>query len=275
MSVLQKAFDRKDVALIVIYIETCDGVPDHAAELKRQVKKHKMDYPVLDGEAGKLNDPAFARLGGAPHAVLVDGRGRILRTYRAFHQPERARADLEELLATGRLPDHPHDPWREFKRLSWVERRIEGRTAPRTERVTLAWVMGRSVSIDRGKKRETLGRRFARKNVERVERDAETLVVDGRKVKARVFDSAWKRGAVAMRSRSWIADGVLLKRETRETCPDRAAGHAHAASAAAGATRSPSGTRSSRAASSRRWSSGRAGARSRAPGSRRKCPAIS
>ncbi len=131
---------------------TCGGVPDHAAELARQVEKHGIDYPVLDVEAkgGMLKDPTRKRFPWAPHALVVDKTGQVVRTYGHIPSMESLREDLAELVAMGLVPVQPGDGWREFRHGAWVDTRIEGRAPPRTERTTLRHFGSDSVTVQRG-----------------------------------------------------------------------------------------------------------------------------
>ena len=60
------------------------------------------------------------------------------------------------------------------------------------------------------------------RNYQRTERASETLTIDGREVQARVFDATWKRLEMSFKERRWIVDGVAVRRELVETCPDGA-----------------------------------------------------
>ena len=218
LSVLHKAFLRKDFSVVALYMETCDGVPDHAAELRRQIAKHKIDYPVLDIEAGTIEDPTYKRFRWAPHALIVDNKGRVLRTYGTMPRMKTLREDIEALVVTGLFPERTDDAWREFSRNAWIDVRIEGRGRPRTERRTLKSVESTGVTIRIGEKEERLLHKS--RDSARTERESETLTIDGRAVTARVFDVTWKRLEVSFTERRWIANGTLVRRETVEACPD-------------------------------------------------------
>jgi len=223
LSVLQKAFSRKDLSVVAIYIETCDGVPDHAAELRRQVAKHKIDYPVLDGEAGPIQDPTRKRFRGAPHALIVDPDGRVLHAYSHMPRMKTLGEDLTTLVATGLFPARRDDGWRRFRRGAWVQVRTEGTKAPRTETRILKGVSRDGVTIRRDGEQEKLFREpldHTDTEFHRTERAPETVRVDGRDVKARVFEATWKRNDAPFEERSWTAQGVLLRRETVEARPD-------------------------------------------------------
>ncbi len=222
MSALQNSFVRADVTVIALYMTTCGGVPDHAAELVRQVKKHGIDYPVLDVEAkgGTLDDPTRKRFRWAPHALVVDANGLVVRTYGHIPDMESLRKDLTELVATGLARERPGDGWRDFPRRAWVETRIEGREPPRTERTTLRHFGPDSVTVQRGDQSVKFVRAGADTAKQRVELQSEIVTVDGQDVKARVFESKWRRGDIAFVERSWIGRGTLLRRETKETRPN-------------------------------------------------------
>ncbi len=220
---LQKAFSRKDLSVVAIYVASCGGVADHAAELRRQVAKHKMDYAVLDGTAGPLEDPTRKRFPGVPHALVVDGAGRVLRTYRYMPRMKTLREELRALVDTGLFCERADDGWRKFHRGAWVQVRTEGRAPPRTETRVLKKVSPDGVTIRGEEKEVKLFREpldHTDTKVDRVERPRETLHIDGREVKAGVFDATWKRNDKTIRERSWIAHGVLLRRETVEVAPD-------------------------------------------------------
>ncbi len=217
---LQSEFAKKDLAVVAIYIETCDGVPDHAAELRRQVLKHKIDYAVLDGEAGTINDPTRKRYRGAPHALIIDRTGRILHSYAWMPPQKTLRRDLVSLTTTGAFPRREGDRWRLFRRGAWVRTRTEGRDAPRTETTTVGALTRDCVTLRRGAKEEKILRDPVSETsieVRRVERASETKQIDGRDVKARVFDATWRRDGMTVKERTWAADGEVVRRETTET----------------------------------------------------------
>ena len=219
MSALHNSFARADVSVIALYMTTCGGVHDHAAEPARQVEKHRIDYPVLDVEAngGTLADPTRKRFPWAPHALVVDKTGQVIRTYGHIPEMESLREDLAELVATGLVPAQPGDGWRDFPRRAWVDRRIEGREPPRTERTTLRHFGANSVTVQRGNQSVKFVRATTDTEKHRVELPSETVTVDGEDVKARVFEAKWKHGDIEFVERSWIARGTLLRRETIET----------------------------------------------------------
>jgi len=93
----RKAFQRTDLSVVALYTDTCGGVPDHAAEIRRQVAKHRLVYPALDAEAGPLRDPTCKRFPWAPYALVVDREGRILRTYGHMPRMKTLREDLAAL----------------------------------------------------------------------------------------------------------------------------------------------------------------------------------
>jgi len=220
LSVLQKAFSTKDLTVVALYMKTCGGVPDHAAEIARQVAKHKIDYPVLDVEGGPIDDPTFKRFSWAPHALVVDNTGRVLRTYGQIPSMKTLREDLAALVATRLFAPRPGDGWREFPRYAWVEVRIEGRGAPRTEKRTLKKVSRDSVTIQRGTHETKLFRKHpVDREHRRTEHAPEALSIDRREVVAQVFEATWKRNKVLFAERSWVADRMLLRRETIETSP--------------------------------------------------------
>lgn len=223
LSALHKAFERKDLTVVALYMETCDGVPDHADEMRRQIGKHRIEHPVLDAEAGPIEDPTRKRFPWAPHAVVVDGEGRILRTYGRMPRMRTLKEDLETLVATGLFPARPDDRWREFERNAWVDVRIEGRGRPRTERRVLRQVGPDGVTLRAGEN----VRKLPRENLDgtdrafrRTELDPQKVEVDGRTRTARVFSSTWTRAGASFAERLWIADGTLVRRERTETRKD-------------------------------------------------------
>jgi hypothetical protein len=223
LSALHRAFARADFSVVALYMETCDGVPDHAAEVRRQIAKHRLDYPVLDAEAGPVDDPTRERFPWAPHALVVDNKGRVLRTYGHMPRMESLQADLKSLVATGLFPERPDDGWREFARGAWAEVRIEGDGEPRNETRTLKSVGRDGATIRIGETDQTVYREHldhTDRDYTRAERDQQQLTIDGREVKARVFEASWKRLELSFSERRWIADGRLVRRETVETCPD-------------------------------------------------------
>ncbi|MHC4956286.1 MAG: TlpA family protein disulfide reductase [Planctomycetota bacterium] len=223
LSVLHKAFARKDLSVVALYMETCGGVPDHAAEMRNQVAKHRLDYPVLDAEAGPIKDPTRKRFRWAPHALVVDNKGRVLRTYGHMPRMRTLREDLDALVETGLFPDRPDDGWREFSPKAWVTVRTEGGGQPRNEKRTLKYVGRDGVTLQLDQKQEKLFREHlghTDRDFKRSERKSESLTVDGRVVKARVFESTWKRLEMTFAERRWIADGAVVRREVLETCPD-------------------------------------------------------
>lgn len=225
MSVLHNAFLRKDLSVVALYMETCDGVSDHAAEMRRQVAKHRLVYPVLDAEAGPIQDPTRKRFRWAPHALVVDTKGRVLRTYGHIPRMRTLRDDLTTLVATGLFPERPDDGWREFSRRAWVDVRIEGRGPARTEKRILKST-GRDFTVLRiGSREERLSREHlgpSDREYRRTELEPRTITVDGRAVEARVFDATWKRLEMTFSERRWIAGGTLVRRERVELCSDGA-----------------------------------------------------
>jgi len=203
------AFLRKDFSVVALYMETCDGVPDHAAEMRRQLAKHRLAYSVLDAEAGPIDDPTRKRFPWAPHAVVVDNKGRVLRTYGHMPRMRTLREDIDSLVATGLFPERPDDGWREFTRNAWVDVRIEGDGRPRTEKRVLK-LAGRDWStVQIGAKEEKFFHEHLDRNdrdYSRTERKPETLLVDGRKVTARVFDARWKRLARSVARAGEVVD---------------------------------------------------------------------
>ena len=214
------AFLRKDLSVVGIYIETCGGVPDHAAEWRKHVARHRLVYPALDGEAGPIDDPTFKRMRWAPHALVVDKRGHVLRTYPHMPRVKTLRADLDALVETGLFPSRPDDGWRGFSRGAWVETHIDGE--PRNRKTTLKSVSRDGVTIVRGGQETKL----FREHLDRTDRDyrrtelkPEQVAIDGQTLEARVFDATWKRNGVRFTERTWIARGMVLRRKTLETEP--------------------------------------------------------
>ena len=209
--------------MVALYIETCGGVPDHAAELRRQVAKHKIDYPALDAEAGPVEDPTRARFPWAPHALVVDAKGSVLRTYGHMPRLRTLRDDLASLVATGAFPDRPDDGWREFQRGAWIELRVEGDGRPRTERRVLEHVLRDGVKLRTGEKTTTIHRERldgTDRDYERTELERKSVTIDGRDLEARVFRATWKRLEMTFTETRWIAAGTTVRREQLETCPD-------------------------------------------------------
>lgn len=223
MSALQREFDRKSLTVVALYMETCDGVPDHAAEFRRQVAKHKLEYPALDAEAGPIEDPTRKRFPWAPHALVVDGKGRILRTYGHIPRMRTLRTDLSWLAETGVFPDRPDDGWREFERGAWVEVRIEGDGRPRSETRVLDRLMRDGVKLKTGGTTATIHRERldgTNRSYERIELEPQCVTIDGRDLTARVFRATWKRLEMTFTETRWIAAGTTVRRERLETCPD-------------------------------------------------------
>jgi len=220
LSVLQKRFARKDVSVVAIYIETCDGVPDHAAEFRRQVRKHKIDYAVLDGEAGTLRDPTRKRFPWAPHALVVDRAGRVLRTYGHLPRLATLREDLAALVKTGAFRPRDDDAWREFPRGSWIDVRVEGREPPRTERRRLGAVSPDGVTIQVGRTLKMLRREHKTFDYPHTEKKRATITVDGREASARVFDGTWRRKGIVITDRVWFVDGIVARRQVVESSLD-------------------------------------------------------
>jgi len=225
LSALQRRFERRDLRVIALYIETCDGVPDHAAELRRQIAKHRIDYPALDAEAGVLDDPTRERFPWAPHALVVDVKGRIVRTYGHLPRLRTLEEDLESLVATGVLPERPDDGWREFPRNAWARVRTEGNGRPREEKLTLSVIGADGIQL-RGDDRtvrlphEDVGR--TRVGYRREEVGTESIEIGGRKIETRRFRASWTAGEAKCAEDSWTANGAILRRETRTTAEDGA-----------------------------------------------------
>ncbi len=220
LSALHMAFLRKDLSVVGIYIETCGGVPDHAAELRRHIARHRLIYPVLDGEAGPIDDPTFKRMSWAPHALVVDRQGNVLRTYPHMPRMTTLRSDLTALVETGLFPARPDDGWRGFSRGAWAEIHTDGE--PRNRKTTLKSVSRDGVTITHDGKQTKLFREHldrTDRDYRRTERKSEQLEIDGKTLEARVFDATWKRGGVQFVERTWIARGMVLRRKTLENEP--------------------------------------------------------
>jgi len=210
LSVLQESFARSDLGVVAIYIETCGGVPDHAVGLREHVKTHGLTYPTLNGETGKLVDPTRERMRWAPHALVIDNTGRVLRTYPHVPDMKQLKADLDELVATGHVPPRPDDGWRDFKYGAWVEVKGDG---PGIERRSRIKGMPSGILIRRGDREEKiLHARPVRVVRKRRELEPANFVVDGRRLTARVVEREYD-GAT---ERTWIAHGTLLRGEIVE-----------------------------------------------------------
>lgn len=233
LSALRDAFPREDLEVVALYMQTCGGVPDLAAALRG--KAEGLPYPVLNTERGTLEDPTRARFPWAPHGLVVDAGGRVVRTYAHVQDLETLREDLADLVATGRIPPRLDDPWRDFDRGSWVRVRHEDPGIPATVLRTVKSRGHEEVAVldertpDAGTadaERILLRRRLPGDPPGRawVPEGVETLRVDGTPFACRVSRAAWKEtngdGVEHLWSdRLWVAPAPLggeplLRRET-------------------------------------------------------------
>jgi hypothetical protein len=236
--VLRRSFERKDVDVVAFYKQTCDGVPDLAAELKKVVARHKLDYTVLNLEVGKISDPTAAKYSWAPYAFIADRQGRVVQEYGHMPSLESLRNDLEILLATGRIPSVPGAGWRASRLGAWVQVRVEAPGEHRLETRKLKKLHPTKVVLDvevehadgrRTKRQESIKtqRPFTDDSqIERKELKPATLTIDGKPFHCRVIEASWVRKKrsgekLSLVQRSWIAKDptlpdTLLRQETTE-----------------------------------------------------------
>ena len=232
MSALREAFDREDLEVVAVYFQVCDGVDDPTAAIRRQVERHDLDYPVLNGTKGTIEDPTHALFRWVPRAVVVDARGRIVRPYGHIPAMEQLQEELKALVATGRVEPRPDDGWRNFRRGSWVRIRTMEDEFTREERHQLKAIQRGCVVLHiEGRDKTLPGTRpvFKDSDLVRKEVKAETVTIDGRDYRCRVIETTWKRTkhkgtTVSLKERSWIAEDptlpeTLLRRETTERSP--------------------------------------------------------
>lgn len=223
LSALQRAFGQRDLRVVAVYIETCDGVPDVAAAIREQIARHRIDYPALNGEAGRIDDPTRERHGWAPRALVLGDGGKIVRSYPHVPAIEILHEDLADAVAMGWVRPRPHDPWREFPRGASVRMSVEGPGAGQQTR-TLRSVSPERVEIATNVAGPDAARGIVETlsvhrpvaeagDVARVELEAADLAVGERTFRCRVFELRWRDGRV---ERVFLAPSLrdpLLRRE--------------------------------------------------------------
>jgi len=128
LSALREALPRDRVEIVALYMQTCDGTDDLQGEMANEVSRMKLTYPVLNAESGTLTDPTRKRYPWAPHGVLIDRQGNILRGYGDVQTKDSLKSDLADLVATGRVAQRKDDGWSGFARGSRVTLRRDGET---------------------------------------------------------------------------------------------------------------------------------------------------
>jgi len=228
---------------VAIYIETCGGVDDHVAGVREQVAEHGLEYPVLDGEAGKIDDPTFERFRWAPHALVIERDGRVVETYGHMPSMKDLAEDLKALITTDRAEPRPGDAWRGFQPGAWVKIRYGVDEAPRTVTRTLRKLSPATVELAVVSVSDVRGERDSEKTISRkrpsvdpeerttVVLPKQSLTIDGKTYACRVSEATWTRTTKSGKTfdyteTSWVAADRtlperLLKRETTEKSPVR------------------------------------------------------